>query len=126
MADVDGERDTDVTIYLERIVDRVGDYHFDPTEQYAGPQFYAYIAYLPGDVPSEVEVRLGGYTSQEMLTITPRQLNEQGDIHIPTDALLTAIQEIRKRTQESKRAIAERQQAAAEEEREEAGSSSGG
>jgi hypothetical protein len=110
MADVDGSRDTDITIYLERIVDRVGDYGYDPASPYAKPSFYAYIVYLPGDVPTEIEVRLSGGLGghEEMLTITPRQLNEQGDIYVPVSAIETAIDQIRTRTEENKRATSAR------------------
>lgn len=106
------EKDIDITIMLERAVDRIGDFPYDPSAPYARPVFYAHIINLTEDVPTEIEVRLGTWynsesrENEESITITPRSLNEAGDIYLPLSAVEVAIDQIRNRTQENHRARA--------------------
>jgi hypothetical protein len=97
-----------VTIYLERAVDVIDDDRpYDPLAPYARPQFYAHIVWLGGSMPNECEVRLSEY-GDPMIRITPRQLDEDGDLYFPLESLETAIDKIRQRTEENRRAQAER------------------
>lgn len=109
MADL--EQNIDINIYIERLVARVGDFPYDPL--LARPEFYAHIANLSEDVPSEVEIRIhNSWWDPErrvydpMIRITPRQLNEMGDINIPLAALEAAVHQIQLRTEENRRAQA--------------------
>lgn len=97
----------DVTIILERTIDRFGEYGgYDPAALYAKPAFYAHITEL-GDIPTEFEVRLHEHSDGTMVSITPRQLNEMGDLYFPLDALEAAIKAIQQRTEANHRARAE-------------------
>lgn len=95
----------DVTIILERTVDRISEgYTYDPTAPYAKPKFYAHIMNDDSDVPTEFEVRVYGSEDDETLIITPRQLNEEGDLNFPWEALQLAVDQIQRRTEENLRA----------------------
>ena len=98
-----------VTILIERVVDIIdGDRGYDPTAPYAKPTFYAHLQSLSGDVPGECELRLSSHGEEEWIRITPRQLDEDGDLYFPVEAIETAIDKIRKRTEANERAQAER------------------
>jgi hypothetical protein len=101
--------DTTVTIFIERAVDLIDDRStYDPLSPYAQAQFYAHVIYLRGDYPNECEVRLSSKGEEEMVRITPRQLDEDGDLYFPLEALETAIDNVRKRTEANDRAKSER------------------
>jgi hypothetical protein len=107
------ERSIDINIYIERMVDRVGEFEYDPT--LSRPEFYAHIVNLAEDVPSECELRIArswwdseNSTYEPLVRIIPRQLNDQGEINIPLWALHKAIDQIQRRTLENERAQANR------------------
>lgn len=98
---------TQVWIYIERIVGLVDNRSaYDPSLNH--PEFYAHIVHLGGAMPCECEIRLSTRAGEDMITITPRQLDEEGDLEFPVEALDAAIDQIRKRTEQNRNAQAER------------------
>ena len=97
------QKDIHVSIYLERMVDVIGE-DYNPLVPAAQPRFFAHIINVAEDQPTEIELRLtnieGNYTE---VIITPRQLNAEGDIRIPIFALEQAIEAIQTRTEENQR-----------------------
>lgn len=93
----------DVQIYLERVIDRHGDYgEYDPMTPIASPAFYAHIVNDgSGSIPCEAELRVtvtddgDGYPKREAIVITPRQLDEDGDLIFGLDTLNEAIARIK-------------------------------
>lgn len=99
----------DIIIMLERVIDRFGEYGgYDPSAQYARPTFYAHITQeAGGDMPTELEVRLSLSSGETMMTITPHQLNENGDLYFPLTALESAIEAIQNKKETNARARSE-------------------